>query len=87
MQCRLLPLATVITPNLAEAAALLGDAAPLHTLQGMEEAARQLQSKGAKCVLVKGGHLRSEPQDDQPAGMHSCQLSRACEEACGGHSC
>ncbi|KAK9806664.1 hypothetical protein WJX73_005744 [Symbiochloris irregularis] len=56
---RLLPLATVVTPNLAEAAALLGDSSPIQSLRGMEAAARRLHQLGARCLLVKGGHLAS----------------------------
>ncbi|HEV7888198.1 MAG TPA: bifunctional hydroxymethylpyrimidine kinase/phosphomethylpyrimidine kinase [Acidimicrobiales bacterium] len=51
----LLPLATVVTPNLPEAAALVGF--DITDRAGMEEAARALSSFGAKVVLVKGGHL------------------------------
>jgi hydroxymethylpyrimidine/phosphomethylpyrimidine kinase len=51
----LLPRATVITPNLPEAAKLLGvDDAKTET--EMAEQARQLKALGAKAVLVKGGH-------------------------------
>lgn len=53
-------LATLITPNLAEAAALLQDDAPISTVAGMEDAARRLQQLGAQAVLIKGGHLESE---------------------------
>lgn len=51
----LLPRATVITPNLPEAAKLLGiDAANTET--EMVEQARRLKALGVKAVLVKGGH-------------------------------
>lgn len=52
---RLLPLATVLTPNLPEAAALLG----LEVAQTREEMAEQgaaLRGLGAQHVLMKGGH-------------------------------
>lgn len=53
---RLLPLASVITPNLPEAADLLGtDMVTART--GMEAQAQALQSLGLKAVLLKGGHL------------------------------
>lgn len=51
----LFPRATVITPNLDEAALLVGRA--LTTSQDMEQAARALLDKGARAVLIKGGHL------------------------------
>jgi len=51
----LLPLATVLTPNLPEAEALVGF--PVRDRAGMEAAARALVELGAEVVLVKGGHL------------------------------
>jgi hydroxymethylpyrimidine/phosphomethylpyrimidine kinase len=51
----LLPLATVITPNMAEAEALVGTA--VRDLAGMRAAARELQRFGAFNVVVTGGHL------------------------------
>ena len=61
MVARLLPLATVVTPNLAEAAALLGrDPAGLASVEAMEEAAAALVGLGARWALVKGGHLGGE---------------------------
>jgi hydroxymethylpyrimidine/phosphomethylpyrimidine kinase len=51
----LIPLATLITPNLHEAATLLGE--PLATtVEDMEQQAWRLQGFGARAVLVKGGH-------------------------------
>jgi hydroxymethylpyrimidine/phosphomethylpyrimidine kinase len=51
----LLPRATIITPNLHEAAALTG--LPLaKNEQEMEQQARQLHQAGVKAVLIKGGH-------------------------------
>ncbi len=52
----LLPLATVLTPNLPEAAVLLGIAPPAD-LPAMREAARALHALGPAWVLLKGGHL------------------------------
>jgi hydroxymethylpyrimidine/phosphomethylpyrimidine kinase len=60
---RLLPLASLITPNLPEAAALLDE--PLTTdREGMPALARRLQVLGPTFVLVKGGHLESEESPD-----------------------
>jgi len=51
----LLPRVTVVTPNLAEAAALTG--MPVENLEGMRAAARKLVELGARAVVVTGGHL------------------------------
>jgi hydroxymethylpyrimidine/phosphomethylpyrimidine kinase len=53
----LLPMATVITPNLAEAAKLLGEAEARNDTE-MAAQARKLLEFGAKAVLIKGGHLQ-----------------------------
>ncbi|MCF7992933.1 MAG: bifunctional hydroxymethylpyrimidine kinase/phosphomethylpyrimidine kinase, partial [Thiohalocapsa sp.] len=59
---RLLPLADVLTPNLPEAAALLGEPEPT-TREAMVTTARRLHALGPRCILLKGGHL---PGDDSP---------------------
>ncbi|MBN2564457.1 MAG: bifunctional hydroxymethylpyrimidine kinase/phosphomethylpyrimidine kinase [Candidatus Eisenbacteria bacterium] len=51
----LIPLATVVTPNVPEAEALCG--MRIRSVADMEEAARRIHSLGAASVLVKGGHL------------------------------
>jgi hydroxymethylpyrimidine/phosphomethylpyrimidine kinase len=50
----LLPLATVVTPNLSEAEALVGR--PLSTEEELEAAARQIADMGPQAVVIKGGH-------------------------------
>jgi hydroxymethylpyrimidine/phosphomethylpyrimidine kinase len=57
----LLPLATVLTPNLHEARELTGRA--VVDLEGMEAAARRLAAWGADWVVVKGGHLAGDASD------------------------
>ncbi len=52
---RLLPLATIVTPNVPEAEALVGDT--VDSLAAMKEAARRIHGLGARSVVVKGGHL------------------------------
>ncbi len=56
----LLPLATVITPNLPEAGVLL-DERPVETVKEMRRVAERLRDKmaysGQRWVLLKGGHL------------------------------
>jgi hydroxymethylpyrimidine/phosphomethylpyrimidine kinase len=61
---RLLPLATVITPNLPEAAVLLGLEAPPQDEAGMIDAAARLRELGPKAVLLKGGHMEREDSID-----------------------
>ncbi|HEX2296117.1 MAG TPA: bifunctional hydroxymethylpyrimidine kinase/phosphomethylpyrimidine kinase [Actinomycetota bacterium] len=51
----LLPLAEVVTPNLHEAATLVG-AEAIETAAEMKEAARTIHALGPRTVLVKGGH-------------------------------
>ncbi|MFQ5919362.1 MAG: bifunctional hydroxymethylpyrimidine kinase/phosphomethylpyrimidine kinase, partial [Thermoplasmata archaeon] len=57
----LLPVATLLTPNLSEAEALTGT--PVRGVEDMKEAAKALQALGPKAVLVKGGHLEGELVD------------------------
>jgi hydroxymethylpyrimidine/phosphomethylpyrimidine kinase len=52
---RLLPIATVLTPNLPEAEALCGFA--IADVGAMHQAAKELLALGPKAVLLKGGHL------------------------------
>ncbi|OCG06680.1 bifunctional hydroxymethylpyrimidine kinase/phosphomethylpyrimidine kinase [Gilliamella sp. wkB178] len=59
----LLPLATVITPNLPEAAALL-DCAEAQTEDEMQQQGYELLKLGCKAVLMKGGHLVSQESPD-----------------------
>jgi hydroxymethylpyrimidine/phosphomethylpyrimidine kinase len=60
---RLLPLATLITPNLPEAGDLLGIEAPGDEA-GMVEAAAALRALGPSAVLIKGGHLEDADSAD-----------------------
>lgn len=58
----LIPLATVVTPNIPEAEVLTGLA--IRDLEDMRRAAEVLLGYGAKAVLLKGGHLESDPITD-----------------------
>lgn len=60
---RLVPLATVVTPNLLEAGELLGQVSPTDE-RTMEGAARELLKMGPEAVLMKGGHLEGKSSDD-----------------------
>ncbi|HET7024491.1 MAG TPA: bifunctional hydroxymethylpyrimidine kinase/phosphomethylpyrimidine kinase [Gemmatimonadales bacterium] len=55
---RLLPLATLVTPNLDEAEILTG--ITVRDPAEMDEAGRRLLALGAGAALVKGGHLTGE---------------------------
>jgi len=55
---RLLPLATVATPNLPEAQALCGY--PLKGFEDCRQAARDIAGLGAKFVVIKGGHTPAD---------------------------
>jgi hydroxymethylpyrimidine/phosphomethylpyrimidine kinase len=57
----IIPLAEVITPNLPEAEALAGML--IKTKDEMKTAARRIHQKGAKSVLVKGGHRAEDATD------------------------
>jgi hydroxymethylpyrimidine kinase/phosphomethylpyrimidine kinase len=57
---QLLPYATVVTPNLDEASALVGWR--VKTPGDMAEAAAQLGKRGAKHVVVTGGHLGGDAE-------------------------
>ncbi|MDP9296681.1 MAG: bifunctional hydroxymethylpyrimidine kinase/phosphomethylpyrimidine kinase [Actinomycetota bacterium] len=59
---RILPLATLVTPNLPEAAVLAGIA--VDTPDEMLRAGERLLQLGAGAALVKGGHLEGGGADD-----------------------
>ena len=63
LKTTLWPMATVVTPNLIEAARIL-ETAPIETVQEMEEAVYQLHELGASNILLKGGHLPGEESID-----------------------
>jgi hydroxymethylpyrimidine/phosphomethylpyrimidine kinase len=58
----LLPLATVLTPNLPEAAVLLGR--EVKGLDDMQAAAKSLAAFGSRSVLLKGGHAQGDDSSD-----------------------
>lgn len=55
LELRLLPIASLLTPNAPEAEALTG--VPVQNVADMSRAADVLLTKGASAVLIKGGHL------------------------------
>ena len=58
----LLPMATLLTPNLPEAEQLLERS--INSFQEMEQAGKSISEMGAEAVLIKGGHLKNAPSDD-----------------------
>lgn len=68
---RLLPLATIVTPNIPEAEALLGH--PVTTAEAAGRAVAELLDLGARAVLLKGGHLDEghEVLDRYDDGAHA----------------
>jgi len=61
LRTRLIPLATVVTPNLPEAEELTG--MKLRTSAEIDEAARRIVKMGAKAVVIKGGHRKGPAVD------------------------
>jgi hydroxymethylpyrimidine/phosphomethylpyrimidine kinase len=57
----LLPLATVVSPNLPEAQVLSGRR--IATIEEMRKAAERISALGPRYVLIKGGHLSGEALD------------------------
>ena len=62
LKTHLIPLAEVLTPNIPEAAVLLGR--KIARLDQLPGAAKELAKLGCRNVLVKGGHLEGEDSDD-----------------------
>ena len=58
----LLPMATVVTPNLHEARILTG--LPIETPNDLADAAQALLDLGARDALVKGGHFEGDEAVD-----------------------
>lgn len=58
VKTKLIKLATLVTPNMPEAEALIGE--KIQNQDEMLEAAKKIQALGAKNVLIKGGHGDSE---------------------------
>ena len=71
----LLPRAALLTPNLPEAAALVGG--ELASARDIEHAARALHALGAGAVLVKGGHGAGDEVADLFFDGNSCTWLRA----------
>ena len=62
LRARIVPLATLVTPNLPEAGGLVGCA--VSSRDEMRKAADEILALGAGAVLVKGGHLAGDAAAD-----------------------
>ena len=57
----ILPLSSIITPNIPEAEVLIGRS--LQTEEEMYKACEEIMQTGVEAVLIKGGHLMGSPND------------------------
>ncbi|MDI9334482.1 MAG: bifunctional hydroxymethylpyrimidine kinase/phosphomethylpyrimidine kinase [Cytophagales bacterium] len=84
----LFPLVTVITPNLDEAALLLGR--PINSRAELDAAAHDLVQLGAKAALLKGGHLAGDDVTDvllANGKLHSFSSPRIASHNTHGTGC
>ena len=86
----LFPLASLITPNIPEAEALLE--CTIADRSAMEKAAKALASFGSKAVLLKGGHLSGAESDDclfvsEDQGVHWFKATRVTTKNTHGTGC
>jgi hydroxymethylpyrimidine/phosphomethylpyrimidine kinase len=85
---RLVPLASLITPNLAEAQILVEE--EIRTPEQMERAGRALVRQGAQVALVKGGHLEGDEVVDvlvSARGVHRFTHARLDTTSTHGTGC
>ncbi|MGE3537759.1 MAG: bifunctional hydroxymethylpyrimidine kinase/phosphomethylpyrimidine kinase [Candidatus Tectimicrobiota bacterium] len=68
MRRHIIPLAAIVTPNLAETEVLLGH--PVASLEEMRAAAAELVAHGARAVVIKGGHAVVKATDVFYDGTH-----------------
>lgn len=60
---QLLPLATLLTPNIPEAEVLAG--MPITSVSDIDEAAMRILKRGCKALLIKGGHVEGSMKTDR----------------------
>jgi hydroxymethylpyrimidine/phosphomethylpyrimidine kinase len=87
LRSRLLPLTTLVTPNLDEATALLGRTVADRAT--MRDAARALVDLGARAALVTGGHLPDRACDVLYVDgvVHELDAPRLTDERLHGTGC
>ncbi len=89
LRSRLMPIASVLTPNLPEAADLLGDA-EARSLDEMVSQGRRLRELGPRAVLLKGGHLANAGSPDiliDDNGVHQFDGLRRATQNTHGTGC
>jgi hydroxymethylpyrimidine/phosphomethylpyrimidine kinase len=69
LRTRLLPMATLVTPNLPEAELLIGR--DIGSVEAMHGAIDALRGMGARAVLLKGGHLPADASRDEVVDLFS----------------
>lgn len=62
IKIHLMPLATLVTPNIPEASIIVGEA--LTTNADIRHAAKTIAENGSRAVLIKAGHLKGELSTD-----------------------
>lgn len=70
LRTRLLPMATLVTPNVPEAALLSGRS--IETEDDMLAAGKAILALGPKAVLMKGGHMTGETANDFLVTQDAC---------------
>ena len=73
MRDELMPLAAIVTPNVPEAEALVGQR--IRSIEDMRRAARAIADLGATSVLLKGGHLEGAATDVLWTGGRMVELT------------
>jgi hydroxymethylpyrimidine/phosphomethylpyrimidine kinase len=69
---RLVPLATLITPNIPEAEHLAN--IPIRTTEDMLQACKNMLAEGCQAVLLKGGHMEGDMVTDILMHEHSFEI-------------
>jgi hydroxymethylpyrimidine/phosphomethylpyrimidine kinase len=88
LQTCLFPLAALVTPNIPEAERLTGMS--ISSPDAMVAAGEELRKRGARAVLVKGGHLSAEYVTDvlvTDSGVHIFSGTRLHNPATHGTGC
>lgn len=87
VRTHLFPMATLITPNKAEAELLLNDHDSISSVSDMLHAAKRLAALGPKAVLLKGGHIITTLEElsrlPKPTQDSSSTLSTLKEQVSG----